>query len=100
MFAMPSAAIACSADVELVKSETGGTDVLHTFRITKDGPGTGTVSFRATTEYLHRGKVFRRASNYSEEVSENLKVVEKPERTQFDIDEIASVKIEDIRCVP
>lgn len=100
LLAPPSVALACEADVELVKSEAGGSDVLHTFRITRKGTGPATVTFEATTEYLRRGKLYRRTSNYSKDVSAQSELTEKPEHTQVEIDEIVAVKIENIRCTP
>ena len=96
--ATPAAAQSCVADVELVGSETDGTDVIHTFRVSQAGEATIAVTFDTTTSFLRKGRVQSRKSTYSANFSGASVVVERPEKAQFEFDEIASVKIDNIRC--
>lgn len=96
----PVFANACGTDVTAVKSEFGGSDAIHTFHVTKVNAGAATVTFDATTKYLSNNHVYSRTSSYSVEISGDETDVEKTQTVEREIDEVVSVKVENVRCTP
>lgn len=90
-------ASACSADVESIGVETGGKDMLLSFRLTPKDVRTATISFTVTVRYLKHGVPHADKFNYSEQVRgvENRVV---PAIAADEVSEIGSVVVSNVHC--